>query len=255
MNITKDGKRVFRQLPALNFWRAPTDNDFGDWAQYNLRLWSNTGQNVAYKFLGTEGNTFKYEARPRGVDALVNLSYTVNNDGTLTIDAQYKALADDLPEMMRFGMMMSLPKSYENLSWYGRGPGESYIDRKFDQFFGVYSSKVSEQAWKYYRPQETGNKVDLRWLELKNTDGTTVKITGNQPLSASATNNRPEDLDPGKTKKQQHSSDVLPGNETVLCVDLFQRGMGGLQAWGANPLDEYRFFGKEYRYSYNIEIK
>ena len=178
----------------------------------------------------------------------------MNKDGSLTVKADYKADSDQLPEMVRFGMMMILPKEVNDFTWYGRGPWENYIDRNKDTFMGIWNGKVEDQAYPYYRPQETGNKTDVRWFTLTNKDGKGIKVTGAQPLSVSATNNRPEDLDPGITKKQQHWSDVNPRNETVLCVDLFQKGVAGLNSWGAQPLDEYRFSDKEYTYSYTISV-
>jgi beta-galactosidase len=120
---------------------------------------------------------------------------------------------------------------------------------------GIYNGKVEEQAFPYYRPQETGNKTDVRWLTLKDASGKGILIEGAQPLSVSATNNRPEDFDSGVSKKQLHPTDIPARNETVLCVDLFQRGVAGLDSWSANPLDKYRFRGnKEYKYSYTISI-
>ena len=258
LNVTNEGKRIFRELPRLNFWRAPTDNDFGEWVQYNLRLWDAAGHNVICKYKGIDEKngsaTLSYEMKLRGIEAKVNVLYTINGDGSLTVDAHYQALSDDLPEMVRFGMIMILPKEMDNFKWYGRGPHENYIDRNADTFMGIWNGKVEDQAYPYIRPQETGNKTDVRWLSLTDGNGKGIFIEGLQPLSVSATNNRPEDLDPGMTKKQQHSSDILPRDETVLCVDLFQRGVAGLQSWGAKPLDKYRFFGKEYRYSYTISV-
>ena len=259
LNMTdKDGRRMFRELPRPNFWRAPTDNDFGAQDHYNMALWSSASHNFIYKYKGKEERNgtvaLKYEAKLRGVEAKVDLTYTVNADGSLTVDAHYVALSDELPEIMRFGMLMTLPKEMNDFSWYGRGPHENYIDRNQDAFMGIWNGKVEEQAFAYYRPQETGNKTDVRWFTLKNNAGKGIEIRGNQALSVSATNYKPEDLDPGMTKKQQHWSDVEPRNETVLCVDLFQRGVAGLDSWSAKPLDQYRFFGKEYRYSYTIRI-
>lgn len=256
LGMKNDGKRVFNELPKLNFWRAPTDNDFGEGAQYTLRIWDAASDNIKYTFdkveETNEGVTISYLAKPRGIDAQVQLIYKVNNDGSLTTTASYKALSDDLPEMVRFGMIMTLPKDYNNFAWYGRGPWENYIDRNDDTFMGLWTGDVDKQAYPYFRPQETGNKTDVRWLELRNKNGNGIHIDGLQPLSVSATNNKPEDLDPGKTKKQQHSSDILPRNEVVLCIDLFQRGVAGLNSWGAKPLDQYRFQDKEYTYSYTI---
>lgn len=258
LNMTCNGRRVFNDLPRLNFWRAPIDNDFGENVQYRLRLWDAAGQEIIYKYKGKQENngsiTFSYQAKLRGIEAVVDLSYTVDKDGSLTTKADYKALSDELPEMMRFGMLMVLPKEYDEFTWYGRGPWENYVDRNTDAFMGIWSGKVADQAYPYYRPQETGNKTDVRWLTLLDKDKKGIEVRGAQPLSVSATNNRPEDLDPGMTKKQQHWSDVLPRKETVLCVDLFQRGVGGLNSWGAKPLDKYRFRDKSYSYSYTIRV-
>jgi len=257
-NITNDGKRVFYDLPRLNFWRAPTDNDFGAGSQYTQRVWEAAGHNLTYSYKGVQRDggavVISYEVKPNGIDAKVDLAYTVNNDGSLTVDANYTALADNLPEMMRFGMIMTLPKEYNDFTWYGRGPWENYIDRNDDTFMNVWNGKVEDQAFPYFRPQETGNKTDVRWLTLKNNSGKGIRINGHQPLSVSATNNKPEDWDPGTTKKQQHLSDILPRHETVLCVDLFQKGLAGLDSWWSQPLDQYRFFGKNYQYSYTIKV-
>jgi len=254
----ENGKAVMKDLPRLNFWRGPTDNDFGANDQINLRLWEVAGDNVRYNYIGSEekdGNiSVKYECKLSAIEAKVDIIYRVNKDGSLTIDSHYKALSDNLPEMMRFGMIMTLNKDTNDFTWYGRGPHENYIDRNSDTFMGIWNDKVEDQAFSYYRPQETGNKTDVRWFTLKNKYGKGIMINGVQPLSVSTTNYKPEDLDPGRTKKQQHWSDVLPRKEVVLCVDLFQRGLAGLDSWGAKPFDPYRFQEKEYRYSYVISV-
>lgn len=259
IRFESDGRPVMRELPRLNFWRGPTDNDFGANDQINLRLWEVAGDNTRYSYLGSEekdGNiAIKYECKLSAIEAKVDLTYTVNKDGSLNIKADYKALSDNLPDMMRFGMIMTLPREYNDFAWYGRGPHENYIDRKHDTFMGVWKGKVEDQVFSYYRPQETGNKTDVRWLTLTNDQNKGVRVEGGQPLSVSATNYKPEDLDPGRTKKQQHWSDVLPRNEVVLCVDLFQRGVAGLDSWGARPLSKYSFTDKEYSYNFTISLE
>ena len=257
-SVTKNSRRVFARMPKLNFWRAPTDNDFGEQAQYNLRVWdvASMTQKVSFQHVDENGGvpTVHYEVMPAGVNAIVNVNYTINKDGSLTVTSNYKALSDDLPEMMRFGMNMELPKEVQIFKWYGRGPYENYVDRNQDAFMAVWQSNVKDQAFPYYRPQESGNRTDVRWFTLTDNNGKGVRITGLQPLSVSATNYRTEDWDPGTTKKQQHPSDIEAANRTILNVDLFQRGVGGLNSWGAKPLDKYRFREKEYSYSYVIEV-
>lgn len=256
-NVSNDGQRVFRELPKLNFWRAPTDNDFGSWEQYTLRIWEAASYNQVIRYKGFEKKDdaviVTYEVKLRGIEAKVDMVYTVKC-GDLTINAKYQALSNDLPEMMRFGMIMTLPESVNDFTWYGRGPHENYVDRNLETFMGIWNGKVADQAFEYYRPQETGNKTDVRWLTLKDDKGRGIEVKGAQPLSVSALNVKPEDLDPGATKKQQHWSDVKTRNETVLYVDLFQRGVGGLDSWGSKPLNEYRYSAKEYEYSYTVKL-
>lgn len=257
-NVSHAGKRIFNELPRLDFWRAPTDNDFGESVQARLRLWETAGRNTTFEYKGYKEDNgavvVTYRVKPIGIEAAVDMAYTVNIDGSLTIDAHYKAIGNNLPEMMRFGMVMSLDEQYDDFTWYGRGPGENYIDRNKDAFMGIWNGKVADQPFAYYRPQETGNKTDVRWLTLKNKDGKGIKVTGNQPLSVNASPYKTEDLDPGLSKKQQHPSDLIPQKEVILNVDLFQRGLAGLNSWGAKPLDQYRFRNKEYRYSYTISF-
>ncbi|HUN04102.1 MAG TPA: glycoside hydrolase family 2 TIM barrel-domain containing protein, partial [Niabella sp.] len=166
---------LFGKLPKVNFWRAPTDNDFGSGEQYHLRVWDAAShtQSVSFKNLEEkEGTvTLNYRVKPVGIEAEVNVAYTVNKHGSLTIGANYKALSDNLPEMMRFGMNMELSKRFNNFTWYGRGPWENYVDRNEDAFMGTWNGKVEDQAFHYYRPQEAGNKTDVRWLTLKDNNG------------------------------------------------------------------------------------
>jgi beta-galactosidase len=254
--VNGPGKDYITKFPTPNFWRAPTDNDFGEKAQQKMRVWEAASYLRQTKFDGVEEKNGAYEIRftvkPVGVEAEVKLVYLVNKDGSLTVDATYRALSDNLPELPRFGFNFELQNRFHNFTWYGRGPWENYIDRKFDTFMGIWKGDVKDQTFAYYRPQETGNKTNVRWLTLTDDSGKGIRIEGGQPLSVSATNYRIEDLDAGLTKKQQHFKDVIPAKNVVLNVDLFQRGVAGLDAWQSPPLDQYRHFGKEYRYNFTL---
>lgn len=159
-----------------------------------------------------------------------------------------------LPELPRFGMRMELKRDYELLAYYGRGPQENYIDRCDNTFVGYYEDRVTNQYYPYIRPQETGNKTDVRWLALLDEEGSGVKITGLQPLSFSALHFSPEDLDPGLTRKMQHQVDVVPQKNIFLHVDLKQRGLGGDNSWGMYPHKEYRLLDNKYSYSYVVQL-
>lgn len=245
---------VMSQLPEAWFWRAPTDNDFGAGFQRTANVWrTNRGRTV-------DSSVEEYEDRVvvRNVREIVDApslfatTYTFMADGALKIEVEWERKGEFVPELPRLGMRMILPEDYTYLKYYGRGPWENYVDRKESSFIALYEQSTDEQLFPYVRPQESGNKCDVRWLELTNEQGEGVRIEGLQPLSISAMPYRSEDLDPGFTKKQMHYSDVEPRREVVLQVDLAQRGLGGDNSWGAQPHDEYRLTADRYSYGYIV---
>lgn len=258
INIYDHKKTLLEEPPQLNFWRAPTDNDFGEKVHRKSLIWKAVSQTLQYTLEKIEEKKdvidLYYRATSPGVGILINLVYSINANGSLTTSIHYQALSKDLPELLRFGTIMVFSQDFNELSWYGRGPHENYIDRNADAFMGIWNGKVSEQAFPYYRPQETGNKTDVRWLILKTKYGKEVHINGTQPLSVNVLPYRTEDMDPGLTKKQQHSSDLLPRKETVVFIDLFQRGLGGITSWRTSPLDKYRFMNSDYKYAYTLTV-
>ena len=253
-----DNKWLFYSKPTPNFWRAPTDNDFGNQMPRKCNIWRTAGSNTSVKDITVKQNDGKAEVTAllylKDLASDYQLQYTMESDGALAIQVTYKAGTNELPELPRFGMIMSLPKALENFCYYGRGPWENYSDRNTAAFIGLYQSKVSEQYVPYTRPQENGYKTDLRWLTLTDNTGKGIRIEGLQPICASALQNWPEDFDPGMTKKNQHSSDITPNrDEIILSVDLAQRGVGGDNSWGAYPHKPYRLEAKEYSYGYVIK--
>ena len=245
---------VMSQLPEPWFWRAPTDNDFGAGFQRTANVWrTNRGRTVDSSVEEYEDRVVVRNVREI-VDApsLFTTTYTFMADGALKVEVVWERKGEFVPELPRLGMRMILPVNYTNLKYYGRGPWENYSDRKESSFVGLYEQSTSEQLFPYVRPQESGNKCDVRWLELTDSEGAGLRIEGLQPLSISAMPYRSEDLDPGLTKKQMHYSDIEPRREVVLCVDLAQRGVGGDNTWGAQPHDPYRLTADKYEYGYII---
>ena len=245
---------VMSQLPEPWFWRAPTDNDFGAGFQRTANVWrTNRGRTVDSSVEEYEDRVVVRNVREM-VDApsLFTTTYTFMADGALKVEVVWERKGEFTPELPRLGMRMILPANYTNLKYYGRGPWENYSDRKESSFVGLYEQSTSEQLFPYVRPQESGNKCDVRWLELTDSEGDGLRIEGLQPLSISAMPYRAEDLDPGLTKKQMHYSDVEPRREVVLNVDLAQRGVGGDNTWGAQPHDPYRLTADRYEYGYII---
>ncbi len=258
LNYKADGHQLIASGGVPSFWRAPNDNDFGEWAQTRLNVWRNAGTNKKVKSIEvkeTDGSAIvaiKFSLPDVNTD--YSLTYTVQPDGKLTINADWSTDRTDLPEMMRFGMSFVLPGEFNDFTWYGRGPLENYQDRNTATFMGQYSGKVADQFYPYIRPQETGNKTDVRWATLTNSQGIGLRIEGAQPLNVTALDVQISDLDPGTSKHQLHNSDVHhSGWRTYLNVDLLQRGLGGDNSWGARPHEPYQLKEKAYSYTFTLE--
>ncbi|MES2773854.1 MAG: glycoside hydrolase family 2 TIM barrel-domain containing protein [Bacteroidota bacterium] len=256
---TFNNKPVLKTFPEPYFWRAPTDNDFGNRMPERLGIWRTAHSNR--KMLSVKAG----EQTPDGVQIEVKYDltdiassytvyYNIMNNGAIKVEAVFTAGEKPLPEMPRFGMRMQLDKGMEKINFYGRGPWENYADRNTASFLGAYDQTLKEQfTWNYVRPQENGYRTDVRWLQLASPNGTGIKITGLQPFCFSALPYTAEDFDPGVTKKNQHPSDLNEQNFISLHIDLKQRGVGGDNSWGAYPHEQYLLKAKKYSYSYIIE--
>ena len=242
------------QLPEPWFWRAPTDNDWGAGFQRTANVWRTNRRKALGATVEKHDDRVVVTGKYYLVDAPseYTLTYTFMADGALKVEAEWQRQGEYVPELPRFGMRMIFPQNYTHLTFYGRGPWENYSDRNESSFIGLYEQSTSEQLFPYVRPQESGNKSDVRYVELRNDLGIGVRIEGLQPLNISAMPYRSEDLDPGLTKKQMHYSDIEPRREVVLHVDLAQRGLGGDDSWGAQPHDKYRLTADSYSYGYII---
>ena len=258
-SYTYKGRPVLQGLPEPYFWRAPTDNDFGNHMPEKLGIWRSAHLNKRVVSAELSGQTkegvqvqVKYELTD--LAATCTVTYHIRNDASVKVDLLWEAGSKPLPEMPRFGMRMQLDKKLEQISYYGRGPWENYADRNTASFLGEYQQTLKEQfTWNYIRPQENGYKTDVRWVRFASGEGRGVQITGVQPICFSALPYSAEDLDPGLTKKNQHPSDLNERNFISLQVDLAQRGVGGDNSWGALPHEPYLLKEKKYRYSYIIE--
>jgi beta-galactosidase len=240
-----------------DFWRAPTDNDWGNNAQNRCNVWRNAGQNKSLKSINVDQQGGKVVVstvwRLRDVASDYNITYTAFANGNLDVDIDFTAGSNELPEMLRFGTLMTLNQQYKNFAWYGRGPEENYSDRNTASFMGIYSSKVADQYYPYIRPQESGNKSDVRWATLTNDEGFGLKVTGKQPLCITASDVDKTTIDPGMNKHQMHNSDVVRSTWAVfLNIDLAQRGVGGDNSWGAAPHAPYLLNAGHYSYGFTL---
>ena len=254
-----DGKSPLSQYPEPAFWRVPTDNDFGNKMPLLCGVWrtAHVNRSVRKVSVGEQdanGIRVTVDWMLEDVQVPYTMEYQICPDGSVVVTGSIDLTGRKLPELPRFGMRMELKKDYEHLVYYGRGPEENYIDRCSSTFVGRYEDTVSNQFYPYIRPQETGNKTDVRWVSLLDAQGFGLKVTGLQPLAFTALHFTPEDLDPGLTRKLQHTVDVIPQKNVCLHVDLKQRGLGGDNSWGMYPHNEYRLLDKKYSYSYKLQL-
>ena len=243
--------------PAPDFWRAPTDNDYGNRMPVRLAAWREAG---AKRSVGAFSVTRIGPTEVRvEISATIPVGssrhttrYTVLGSGDVLVDVAFAPGAEGLPELPRFGMQLELPRAFDTVTWLGRGPHESYADRKASAAVGMYSGTVDEQFHPYVRPQETGYKTDVRWIALTRADGVGLLAVGRPLVGAAASRFLHDDFEYGPEKGQRHPTDMAPRDLVVLNVDLGQMGLGGDDSWGAKPHDEYMLFAKPYVYSFRL---
>ena len=188
-----------------------------------------------------------------GVKSQLALTYLINNKGAVKITQQLLAGKDEkVADLFRFGMQLPMPKNYETIEYWGRGPIENYSDRNNSTFIAIYRQTVSEQFYPYIRPQENGNKTDIRYWKMINEKGKGIKIVAEQPFSASALHYTIEQLDEGMTKHQMHSHEIEPADVTNLLIDKVQMGLGCINSWGALPLKDYLLPYQDYEFTFVI---
>ncbi len=236
-----------------NFWRAPTDNDFGAGLQQKFAVWRNPGLKLtSFKWETVNEQVILYaEYEMQHVSAKLNLTYIINNEGAVKVTQKMVTNPQaKIPPMFRFGMQVQMPKAFETIEYYGRGPIENYSDRNHSTTIGLYRQSVNEQFYPYIRPQETGTKTDIRWWKLLNAAGHGLQIVADAPFSASALHYTIKSLDDGIDKAQRHSPEVKQSDLTNLCIDKIQMGLGCIDSWGAWPLPQYQIPYGDYEFSF-----
>ncbi|MDL2297194.1 DUF4981 domain-containing protein [Bacteroidales bacterium OttesenSCG-928-B11] len=236
-----------------NFWRAPTDNDFGANLQNKWRVWLNPELKLTSLQHETNNGlvTVRAEYDMPSVSGKLSLTYVINNQGAVKVTQKF--IADksvDIPNLFRFGMQMQMPKIYDKIDYYGRGPNENYQDRNSAAEIGHYRQTVAEQFYPYIRPQETGTKTDIRWWKQLNAGGCGLQFIADAPFSASALHYSIESLDEGVRKIQRHSPEVESVDYTNFCIDKVQMGLGCIDTWGALPMKKYRLPYGDYEFSF-----
>ncbi len=239
-----------------NFWRAPTDNDYGANLQQKFAAWKNPGTKLVKLENAMEDGmaVVKAEYEMPAVKASLSLTYVINGEGAVLVTEQMKTQAGaEVSDMFRFGMQMQMPESFSTIQYYGRGPIENYVDRNHSTMLGLYEQKVADQFYSYIRPQETGTKTDIRYWKQLNNSGNGLAFVAAQPFSASALNYSIESLDGGEWKPNTHSPEIAKVDYTNVLIDKAQYGLGCVNSWGALPRPEYRLPYSDYTFTFLMQ--
>ncbi len=242
LDVDGEPMLVDRQSVTPEFWRAPTDNDYGARLQQRFGKWRHPQMKLKGCEIGDNSVVAKFEMPD--VKAQLTMTYTLQENGEVVVRQQL--IADKQAkesDMFRYGMQLQMPKEYSEIAYYGRGPGENYIDRNSSEFIGYYQSKVADEYFPYVRPQESGNHTDVRWFRVLNKEGKGLEFYAGAPIECSALNYLLEDLDDGPNKDKKwghHSGDLVERPLTQVHIQQRQFGLGCVNSWGAWPRPEYR---------------
>jgi beta-galactosidase len=261
-SIKFKGEELLKESLELNFWRAPTDNDFGAWkvekrpqdSLYfvfrdaakifklkNITYIKPSGK-TAQGNLGSNESQLVYEFYHPTIKARNIISYTIKADGSIQVKSELKAEnTKALKFMPRYGFRLAISKAYREVSYYGRGPFENYSDRNTGAHVGLYKAKVSDFYVPYMRPQENGYRTDVRHVSFSSDNNNGITFNAADKISFSAHQNPMEDFDPGNTKQQRHTIDIQPKDKIWLHIDHKQTGVGGDNSWDKNGLSNKEY--------------
>ena len=253
-----NGIEILKNSITPNFWRPVTDNDMGAGLQKRLRPWRHAGNeskliSIEHNSCTNGSHTIKSHYKLPVGDSDFYVKYNISQNGIIDLSCNFAAGNDTLPLMPKLGLTFTLQRQFENVEWFGRGPHENYIDRYTSAYVGLYKGDVTEQFFLYDRPQETGNKIDVRWMSLKDQSGKGIMVIGEPYISTSVYPFTNDDLDePGTKKSQRHISDIKMKDLITWNIDFRQMGVGGDTSWGAFPHQQYLIPASNYSYSFRI---
>ena len=246
-----------------NFWRAPNDNDYGTGNPLRLQSWKIQSRNpsgylASVKVDSESGRVHVSYRYPAGNS--LEIGYSIREDGSLHVQQEYKGGSNARPELPRLGLRFRIPSAYHQVTYFGRGPGENYIDRNHGTMVGMYKTTAEEMYFPYVRPQENGHRTDTRWVVFTNAKGNGIRIEADSLLGFNALRNPVEDYDSEEARhrdyqwqnysreeiatkdtlkaknvvrRMHHTNDIVFRNYVEVCIDWKQQGVGGYDSWGA----------------------
>ena len=260
LDVDGQAMLVDRESITPEFWRAPTDNDYGAWLQQRFGVWKNPQMKLKDCQVGDNSVAATFDMPE--VQAVLTMTYTLQPNGEVVVNEHFvpnppKEGRDvvRIPPMFRYGMQLQMPKGFDTVEYYGRGPVENYIDRNSSEFMGVYQNKVSDEYYSYVRPQESGNHTDVRWFRITDGKGRGLELYSDAAMEVSALHFLTEDLDDGPVKEKtwgRHSGDLVERPLTQVHIQQRQMGLGCVNSWGAWPRQEYLVPNKERSFTFVI---
>jgi beta-galactosidase len=259
-SYVQDGKELVAGPLVPNYWRSETDNDRGNGMARRQAVWHDAGVNR--KVTGFQVETVSPRltkvtvetALPAG-SSVQRIAYSVYGNGSVEVESVLTP-GGNLPDLPRIGLQMQIPGEFRTVAWYGRGPEESYWDRNTAAAVGRYSASIDKMWFPYPRPQETGNRTDVRWATFTNAQGIGWKVTGLPTFYFSAWPFRMTEIDhfASSAPGHRHPSEIVFSKDITVNLDYRQMGIGGDDGWGARPHAEYTLpANKEYRYKFRLE--
>ena len=252
------GKEMIKAIPKPNFWRAPTDNDYGNLMPMRYGQWKLASLYLSHK--KPEGGMYEPKLEVKEHSAVVSftyhlpttpqaeceLSYEVFADGTIETVLSYEPVKE-LGDMPEFGVIFKFDADYNQVTWYGMGPEETYVDRNKGAKLGIYQNKVEENMAKYLVPQECGNKTGVRWAKVTDRKGRGMLFKGDK-MEFSALPYTPHEIE-----NAAHPFELPNVHYTVVRASMQQMGVGGDDSWGAKTHPEYLLDvsqKKEFKFSF-----
>ncbi|MDR1668037.1 MAG: DUF4981 domain-containing protein [Bacteroidales bacterium] len=264
-----------------NFWRAPTDNDYGNGAPERQQIWKTASKRFrpdSFRWAKEDGGTvlFADYLLPTGNHYL--LTYRIYPSGEIHVRADFSAIPD-APELPRIGVRFRIPERMQYVRYLGRGPEENYSDRCDGTFVGYYQTTAEKMYYPYVRPQENGHHTDTRWLALTTEKGAGLLLLADSVMEFNALRNSVEDFDSeestrdyqwrnfspeeisgknpetvkNKLRKMTHINDIRPRDFVEICLDMKQQGLGGYDSWGARPTREHLIpSGRNYSWGFTL---
>ena len=262
-----EGKELLLKGLQPNFWRTPIDNDFGNQMPKRMEVWRYASDKKNIIEINSNSSesivSFSVKFEYPTISSYGYLNYMVCGDGRIIVSHMFETENKKLPNLPKFGLSMEIPREFDNMTWFGRGPHESYIDRKSSTKVDIFSGKVEDQYHPYVRPQENGNKIDVRWSTFRNDDGAGLMVHG--LISLNASHFRLGDYDDGlgksksgatghmgTTKQQRHTYDMVTRDLISLDIDQLQMGLGGEDSWGAQPLLKHQIQPNNFHYEFTL---